>query len=70
MHSIYDVIAFLLQTALNFQTFHHIVEFKKYKKLSELVHIRNPIFTRKSKKLNKKPLELKTCHFWLKIRNF
>ena len=32
--------------------------------------IRNPFFTRKIKKLNKKVLELKTCNFWLKIRNF
>ena len=75
MHSIYEVIAFLLQTTLNFQTFHHIVEFvycsyklykfkkKKFKKLSvlaSLIDIRNPFFTRKIKKLNKKLLELKT----------
>ena len=48
MHPIYEVIAFLLQTTLNFQTFHHIVEFKKFKKLSELatlIDIRNPFFT-------------------------
>ena len=78
MHSIYEVIAFLLQTTLNFQTFHHIVEFEsvrnvRIKKLSELatlIDIRNPFFTRKIKKLNKKLLELKTCNFWLKIRNF
>ena len=70
MHSIYEVIAFLLQTTLNFQTFHHIVEFKKLSELATLIDIRNPFFTRKIKKLNKKLLELKTCKFWLKIRNF
>ena len=69
MHSIYEVIAYLLQTTLNFQTFHHIVEFKKLSELATLIDIRNP-FTRKIKKLNKKLLELKTCNFWLKIRNF
>ena len=74
MHSIYEVIAFLLQTTLNFQTtFHYIVEFKKLSELiATLIDIRNPpIFTRKIKKLNKKLLELKKCNFWLiKIRNF
>ena len=64
MHSIYEVIAFLVQTTLHFQTFHHIVEFKKLSELATLT------FTRKIKKLNKKLLELKTCNFWLKIRNF
>ena len=73
MHSIYEVIAFLLQTTLNFQTFHHSrirIEFKKLSELATLIDIRNPFFTRKIKKLNKKLLELKTCNFWLKIRNF
>ena len=70
MHSIYEVIAYLLQTALNFQTFHHIVECKKLSELATLIDIRNPFFTRKIKKLNKKLLELKTCNFWLGIRNF
>ena len=56
----------LLQTTLNFQTFHHIVEFKKLSELATLIDIRNPFFTRKIKKL----LELKTCNFWLKVRNF
>ena len=70
MHSIYEVIAYLLQTALNFQTFHHIVEFNKLSELATLIDIRNPFFTRKIKKLNKKLLELKTCNFWLRIRNF
>ena len=70
MHSIYEFIAFLLQTTLSFQTFHHIVEFKKLSELATLIDIRNPFFTRKIKKLNKKLLELKTCNFWLKIRNF
>ena len=70
MHSIYEVIAFLLQTTLNFQTFHYIVEFKKLSELATLIDIRNPFFTGKIKKLNKKLLELKTYNFWLKIRNF
>ena len=70
MHSIYEVIAFLLQTTFNFQTFHHIQKFKKLSELATLIDIRNPFFTRKIKKLNKKLLELKTCNFWLKIRNF
>ena len=39
MHSIYEVIAFLLQTTLNFQTFHHIVEFKKLSELATLIDI-------------------------------
>ena len=38
--------------------------------VATLIDIRNPFFTRKIKKLNKKLLELKTCNFWLKIRNF
>ena len=70
MHSIYEVSAFLLQTTLSFQTFHHIVEFKKLSELATLIDIRNPFLTGKIKKLNKKVLELKTCNFWLKIRNF
>ena len=70
MHSIYKVIAFLLQTTPNFQTFHHILEFKKLSELATLIDIRNPFFTKKIKKLNKKLLELTTCNFWLKIRNF
>ena len=63
MHSIYDIIALLPQTTLNFQTFHHIVEFKKLLELATLIDIRNPFFTRKIKKLNKKLLDLKTCNF-------
>ena len=47
MHSIYEVIAFLLQTTLNFQTFHNIVKFKKLSELATLIDIRNPFFTRK-----------------------
>ena len=70
MHSIYEVIAFLLQTTLNFQTFQLVQKFKKLSELATLIDIRNPFFTRKIKKLNKKLLELKTCNFWLKIRNF
>ena len=42
MHSIYEVIAFLVQTTLHFQTFHHIVEFKKLSELATLTDIRNP----------------------------
>ena len=70
MHSIYEVIAFLRRRLFIFK---HSITFKKFKKLLELatlIDIRNPFFTRKIKKLNKKLLELKTCNFWLKIRNF
>ena len=56
MHSIYEVIAFL-------QIFY---KFKKLSKLATLIDIRNPFFTRKIKKLNKKLLELKTCNFLAK----
>ena len=56
MHSIYEVVAYLLQTTLNFQTFRHIVEFKKLSELTTLIDIRNLFFTRKIKKLNKKLL--------------
>ena len=63
MHSIYEVIAFL-------QIFINFYKFKKLSELATLIDIRNPLFTRKIKKLNKKLLELKTCNFWLKIRNF
>ena len=63
MHSIYEVIAFL-------QIFTNFYKFKKLSKLATLIDIRNPLFTKKIKKLNKKLLELKTCNFWLKIRNF
>ena len=51
---------------LNFQTFHHQSQFKKLSELATSIDARNPLFTRKIKKL----LELKTCNFWLKIRNF
>ena len=51
--------AFLLQTTL-----------KKLSELASLIDIRNPFFTREIMKLNNKLLELKTCNFWLKIRNF
>ena len=44
MHSIYEVIAFLLHTTLNFQTFHHIVKFKKLSELATLIDIKKPIF--------------------------
>ena len=57
----------------DFQTFHHIVEFesvqneclsreaiKELSKVAILIDVRNPYFTRKIKKLNKKLLELKT----------
>ena len=52
MHSIYEVFAFLLQTTLNFQTFHNIVKVKKLSELATLIKnvlidIRNPFFTRK-----------------------
>ena len=51
MHSIYKVIAFLLQTTLNFQTLHHIVEFESvfktfeylFKKLSELAYFKDNV---------------------------
>ena len=41
-----------------------------YMRTLSLIDIKNPFFIRKIKKLNKKLLELKTCNFWLKIRNF
>ena len=47
-----------------------VQKFKKLSELATLIDIRNPFFTRKIKKLNKKLLELKTCNFWLKIRIF
>ena len=50
MHSIHEVIAFLLQTTLIFK---HSITLYKFKTLSELalIDIRNPFFTRKIKKL-------------------
>ena len=55
MHSIYEVIAFLLQTQL-------VQKFKKLSELATLIDIRNPFFTRKIKKLNKKlSYKKKTC---------
>ena len=51
MHSIYEAIAFLLQTTLGF-------EFKKLSELASLIDIKNTFFTMKIKKLNKKLLEL------------
>ena len=45
MHSIYEVIVFLLQTTLNFQTFHHIQKIKKLSELTTLIDIyKKPIF--------------------------